>query len=75
MDERRGSADHDDLHPLADVEDVILVIGAGRPHLAVVEPDRADRLQVRDALHDGALPADERRRARAQLGRLLAVRA
>src|SRR3954454_2252380 len=73
-DERRGAPDLDDLDPLAGLDDVVVVVRAGGPHLAV-DAHAADTLVVGDALHHHPGPPHQRRRAGAQPRRLAAVRA
>src|SRR3954469_21224174 len=68
--ERGRAPDLDDLHALAGLDDVVLVIGARGPHLAI-DLDDADALVVGDPLetHPGA--PDQRRRPGPELGRLV----
>src|SRR3954462_10303664 len=73
-DERRSAPDLDDLHLLAGLDHLIVIVGAGGPHLAAY-PHAAETLVVGDPLHDHRTAADERRRAGAQQRRLAAVRA
>src|SRR3954447_24654655 len=64
--QRRGALDLHDLHLRARLDDLVLEIGPGRPHLAL-EPDRA--VVAVDLVEHGRLLADERRRAGPQLRR------
>src|SRR3954471_6680420 len=57
-DERRGAADLDDLDLGAGGDDVVLVVGACRPDLAV-DAHRADALVVGDALQHDGVAADQ----------------
>src|SRR5215212_772706 len=73
-DERRGALDLDDVYACAGLEDLVVVVGAGGPPLAL-ELDAAGVLEVGDPLDDGGLPAVQRGGAGAQLAGHPAVRA
>src|SRR4051794_3512578 len=64
--QRRGALDLHDVHLLADLDDLVLVVGPRGPDL-VLEADRA--AVAADGLEDLGPLADQRRRARAQLRR------
>src|SRR3954449_7490091 len=70
--ERGRAPDLDDLHALAGLDDLVLVVGPRGPHLAV-DLDDADALVVGDPLEHDARAADQRRGTRAHLGRLVQV--
>src|SRR4029079_11249435 len=73
-DERRGAPDLDDLHPLAGLDHLIVIVGARGPDLAA-DPHAAETLVVGDPLDDHRAAAHERRRAGPQQRWLPAVRA
>src|SRR5215472_461662 len=73
-DERGGPPNFDDLHPLAGVDHLVVVVAAGRPHLAA-DPHAADALVVGDPLEHDRRPADERSGTRAYRRGQLAVAA
>ena len=64
-DERRGAPDLDHVDALAGLDDVVLVVGARGPDLAL-DADAADALVVGDALDDHRRAPDQRRGAGAQ---------
>src|ERR687890_1424719 len=72
--ERRGAPDLDHLHAGARLIGLVLEVRARGPHLAV-DAHAAHALVVGDALHDGGVAADERRRPGADLRRHPLVRA
>src|SRR3712207_3072527 len=72
--ERRGAPDLDHLDPRPRLDDLVLVVGAGGPGLPL-QPHAAAVLAVDDALGHRRGAPDQRRRPRAQLRRLAAVRA
>src|SRR5215207_1415751 len=72
-DERRGAPDLHHLHTLAGLDDLVCVVGAGGPALAL-ELHAAGALVVVDALGHHRAAAHQRGGARSQLRRLAAVR-
>src|ERR671929_1948727 len=64
--ERRGAPDLDHMHAAPRLDDVVLVVGARRPVLAL-QLHGAAAVAVGDALGDRRGAADEGGRARAQL--------
>src|ERR1044072_8078808 len=73
-DERRGAPDLHDVDALARLDHGVLVVGASSPALTL-QLHASGALVVVDALGDHGTSADQRRRAGAQRGRHLAVRA
>src|SRR4051794_37634301 len=65
--ERCRAPDLEHLHARPGLVDLVFVVRAGGPDLAV-ETHAADPLGVRDALHDDRPLPDQRRRARLELG-------
>src|SRR4051812_13435593 len=72
-DERRGALDLDHMHALPRLDDLVLVVGARPPGLAL-QLHAAAVLVVGDALGDQRGAAHQRGGARAQLRRLAAAR-
>src|SRR5919198_4721449 len=70
--ERSRAPDLDHLHAPAGLDDIVLVVGARGPHLAV-DLHHADALVVGDALEHDARTPDQRSRPGAQLGGLVQV--